>query len=60
MILMRATPLQGPLEWVGPENRDNLEIKSDMKKWFRYASYTSGTIVPYLPYPLDDFETLHC
>ncbi len=24
MILMRANPLQGSLEWVGPENRDFL------------------------------------
>jgi hypothetical protein len=28
--LMGANPLQGPSERVGPENRDNLEIKSDM------------------------------
>jgi hypothetical protein len=25
-----ANPLQGPLEVVGPENRDSLEINSDM------------------------------
>jgi hypothetical protein len=31
MILMRANPLQGPVEGVGPENRDNLEINSDME-----------------------------
>ncbi len=31
MILMRANPLQGPLEGVGPEYRDNLGINSDMQ-----------------------------
>ncbi len=31
MILKRANPFRGPLEGVGPENRDNLEINSNMK-----------------------------
>jgi hypothetical protein len=31
MIFTRANPLQGPLEGVGPENRDNLEMNSDME-----------------------------